>query len=380
MRLVLDDDQRMLERPAREFAASTRGVSRLRTMRDTDDPLGFSVEVWRKIAELGWTAIPFPEEHGGLNLGLAEAVVVTEALGRELSPEPYIGTVFLAGGVLLRAGTAAQRERLLAPLIAGKRHVALAYAERDMRFDLRPIATRAEKRGSGFVIDGTKEQVLGGPGAEDFVVAARTSGDAGGAGGLSLFVLPSGTAGLEVVRQQRVDGASVARLTLSKVEIPASSLVGELDRGAEPLEQSIDAATVALSGEMLGSMSEAFDRTLRYLKERVQFDVVIGSFQALKHRAARMFIEIELTRSAVMAAARAVDEGAPEARQLVSVAKARASDAFLLVANEAIQMHGGIGMTDEHDIGFFLKRARAAEQTFGDAAYHRDRYARAIGF
>jgi alkylation response protein AidB-like acyl-CoA dehydrogenase len=208
----------------------------------------------------------------------------------------------------------------------------------------------------------------------------RTSGNPGQEGGLSLFIVPKETAGLEVERQRRVDGASVARLTLSGVEVPSTALVGELDRGADPLELAIDAATVALSGEMLGSMSEAFDRTVGYLKERVQFDVAIGSFQALKHRAARMFIEIELTRSAVMAAARAIDEGAPEARQLVSIAKARASDAFLLVANEAIQMHGGIGMTDEHDIGFFLKRARAAEQTFGDAAFHRDLYAREARF
>jgi alkylation response protein AidB-like acyl-CoA dehydrogenase len=193
---------------------------------------------------------------------------------------------------------------------------------------------------------------------------------------VSLFIVPAGTPNLKVTRQYRIDSQNTALLDLDGVEVPASALIGKLGASAVLLDNVIDRATVALAGEMLGGMTEAFDRTLRYLKERKQFNALIGTFQALKHRAAKLFIEIELARSAVMAAARAIDEDAPDARVLVSVAKARASDAYVQVANEAVQMHGGIGMTDEHEIGFYMKHARVCELSFGDAAYHRDRFAR----
>ncbi len=378
MQLVLNDDQAMLARTALEFVAKNAPAARVRSLRDSD--AGFDAAIWQKMVELGWTAIPFSEADGGLGLGLADVVCVTEALGRGLATEPYISNVLLAGGLLAAAGSKEQKAEFLAPLIAGEEHVALAHLESHSRFDPFRVELRAEPTPQGHRLSGEKVHVLGGNVARTFIVVARTAGNAGEAKGLSLFVVPRGAAGVQVVRQRRVDSVPAAIVRLQSVELPRSSQLGPLDEGGPLLEAVLDRAAVALAGEMLGGMSEALDRTLAYLKERVQFGTAIGTFQALKHRAARLFIEVELTRSAVMSAARAIDEGAPNAKALVSVAKARANDAFLLIANEAIQMHGGIGMTDEHDIGLFLKRARGAEMTFGDSAHYRQRFATAWGF
>jgi alkylation response protein AidB-like acyl-CoA dehydrogenase len=229
-------------------------------------------------------------------------------------------------------------------------------------------------------LTGKKTPVLGGYGASAFLVTARTRGSPGDKHGISVFIVPSDAKGQRVDRLTRVDSLNAAAVELNGVEVPASAIVGELDEALPALERAVDRATVALAGEMLGAMSSAFERTLAYLREREQFGVKIGTFQALQHRAARMFIDVELSRSVVMAAARALDEGAPNATALVSVAKARTGDAFVNISNEAIQMHGGIGMTDEHDIGFFLKRAKVTEVTFGNGAFHRARFAALSGF
>jgi len=375
MLLVLNEDQTMLARTAREFVASTEPLARLRKMRDKKDLLGFSPDVWRKIVDLGWTAMAFSEADGGLGLGLSDVVVVTEALGRLLATEPFIPCVVLAGSVLALAGTTEQKETYLAPMIGGTARLALASEERKSRSHLERVALRAKAVGGGFELTGEKTPVLGGNGAETFLVSARTSGKDDDGDGITLFLVPSGTAGVTVEALDRVDTRNAATVRLNGVTVPATAVVGKVGGGLATLSAAVERATVALAGEMLGTMGEAFDRTVTYLREREQFGSKIGSFQSLQHRAARLFVEIELTRSAVMAAARAVDEGLPQAAELVSVAKARASDALSLVANEAVQMHGGIGMTDEHDIGFFLKRAKVAELTFGDAAFHRARFA-----
>jgi len=332
------------------------------------------------MAELGWVGIPFPESLGGAGMGLAELAVVLEELGRHLAPEPFLSTVLLAGQVLQLAGSEAQQKRWLEPVVRGDAFLALAQQERGSRFDLHRVATRAEARGSGFRLSGEKIAVLDGGVADAFVVVARSAGAEDDRSGISLFLVPNSAPGLRAERQSRVDSRGAALVQLEGCEVSADALIGALGAGLPLLEAAVDRATVGLCAEMLGSMSEAFARTLDYLKHRVQFGVPIGSFQALKHRAAELFIQIELCRSAVMAAARAVDAGAADAASLVSLAKARCSDAAILVANEAIQMHGGIGMTDEHEIGFYLKRARVAELTLGDSAWHRARWARLAGY
>ena len=373
MQLVLTEDQTLLARTAHDFFAGTEAVARLRKLRDARDERGYSLERYAKIAELGWTAIPFTERDGGLGMGFAELVLVTEAMGRGLAPEPVIPSIAQAGRAIAVGGSAAHKASWLAPAIAGKTVLALAHIGRHSRFDLTRVPVRAVAAAGGFRLTGEATQVWGGYLADAYVVAARVSGGDGDRGGIALFVVPAGAAGLTSERPHRVDSLNVAQLTFRDVAVAtADQLAGD---GHDVLARVVSEATVALSGEMLGGMSEAFERTNNYLRERRQFGVAIGSFQGLKHRAARLYIELELSRSAVMAAARALDEQTADAAQLVSLAKARVSDAYCQIANEAVQMHGGIGMTDEHDIGFFLKRARAAEMTFGDAAYHRDRFA-----
>ena len=380
MQLVLTEDQELLAKTAADFVAENSPVARVRALRDANDPDGFSRTLWKQMAELGWVGIPFPESLGGAGMGLAELAVVLEELGRHLAPEPFLSTVLLAGQVLQLAGSEAQQKRWLEPVVRGDAFLALAQQERGSRFDLHRVATRAEARGSGFRLSGEKIAVLDGGVADAFVVVARSAGAEDDRSGISLFLVPNSAPGLRAERQSRIDSRGAAFVQLEGCEVSADALIGALGAGLPLLEAAVDRATVGLCAEMLGSMSEAFARTLDYLKHRVQFGVPIGSFQALKHRAAELFIQIELCRSAVMAAARAIDGGAAEATKLVSLAKARCSDAAILVANEAIQMHGGIGMTDEHEIGFYLKRARVAELTLGDGAWHRARWARLAGY
>jgi acyl-CoA dehydrogenase len=380
MQLALTEDQTLLLRTANEFVAGSQPIARLRKLRDTRDDRGYALDRLAKMAELGWTSIPFTEQDGGLGMGLAELVLVTEAMGRGLVPEPVIPSIVLAGRAIALAGSPEHKATWLGPAIAGHKVLALAHAARRGRFDLTRVPVRAATATGGFRLTGEATQVWGGHLADAYVVAARTSGGDGDREGVALFVVPATARGLTSTRQHRIDSFNAAQLTFADVEVGEADVLGRVGDGHGLLGRVIDEATVALTGEMLGGMAEAVERTLGYLRERRQFGVAVGSFQALKHRAARLYIEVELSRSAVMAAARAVDEQAPDAAQLVSLAKARLSDAYCLVVNEAVQMHGGIGMTDEHDIGLFLKRARACEMTFGDAAYHRDRFAALAGY
>jgi acyl-CoA dehydrogenase len=295
-------------------------------------------------------------------------------------PEPWMSTVLLGGGALWRGGTAAQREATLPALIGGQLLLALAHQERQSRYDLAHVATRAERAGDGWRVRGEKHMVLDGHVADRFVVSARTGGAERDRDGVTLFVVDAHAPGITVTRQAMVDSRNAAIVRFDATPLRPDDVLGEVGTGAALLADVVDRATAALCAEMLGSMEAAFAMTLDYLKTRQQFGVPIGSFQALKHRAAILFTELELARSAALAAAMALDEDNARAAEVVSVAKARCSETFVLIANEAVQMHGGIGMTDEHDIGFFLKRARAAEITFGDAAFHRDRFAALQGF
>jgi len=268
----------------------------------------------------------------------------------------------------------------LPPLIEGKLLLTVACHEPRSRYDLNCVETRAERSGQGWKLSGTKTLVPDGHVADRLVVSARTAGEVTDRSGITLFLVNREAPGVSVTRQSVVDSRNAAEVSLDKVAVTEADVVGKVDKGGELLAAVVDRATVGLCAEMLGSMSAAFDMTLDYLKTRTQFGVLIGTFQALKHRAAKVYTETELARSAVMAAAQAVDTDDRDLPLLVSLAKARCSDTFVLIGNEGIQMHGGIGMTDEHDIGFFAKRARTAQLTFGDAAYHRNRYAELSGY
>lgn len=376
MQLVLNEDQELIAKTALDFVEEFSPVSRFRALRDNDDELGYSPSLFKEMAELGWTGIPFDEKHGGAGMGLAELVLIVEALGRKLAPEPFLGGITMGGSALALGGNSELRDRWLPSIIDASKVVALAHQEARSRYDLFAVETRAEESAdSGYVLSGEKVQVLDAVGADAVIVPARTRGQSGDRDGITLFLIESGTAGLTIERQIRVDHRNAAIVRLEGVVCSASSILGSVGEGGALLEEVVDRATVVLCAEMLGGMSEAFRLTLEYLKVRDQFGVKIGSFQALAHRAAKVYMEIELARSTVMAASRAVDAGDKQAARLVSLAKARCSEAYLLATNEGVQMFAGVGMTDEYDIGFYMKRARVAEFTFGDATFHRDRWA-----
>lgn len=380
MELVLNEEQTMLAQTVKDFMKDNSPVTRMRKLRDDKDMLGYSKDIWKQMADLGWTSILFSEEDGGLGLGMAEVILVTEAMGHNLAPEPYISCIMLAGQAIALGGNKELKDKWLGPIIAGDAVLTVGYQEKGKRYDVRNIATKAVKSGDGYVINGEKTQVLDGYGADAVIVSARTSGKDGDAGGITLFLIPKDTPGMTVTRQWRLDSKNVALIQLKDVKVPAANVVGEPDKGGALLSKVIDLATVALCGEMLGGMTFSFNHMLAYMKERVQFNVVIGSFQALKHRAAKMYMEVELSRSVVMAAARAIDEDNKDKDIYISTAKARCSDAYIAITNEAVQILGGNGMTDEEDIGFYMKRARASELTFGDATFHKDRFATLKGY
>ncbi|MFN2427469.1 MAG: acyl-CoA dehydrogenase family protein [Candidatus Binatia bacterium] len=380
MALVLTEDQLMLKNSAADFVKKESPVSRVRQLRDSDDPTGYSPQVWGKMAALGWPAILLPEAYGGLGMGYVEMACVLEECGRNLVPEPLVSTVLLGANAVLLAGNDAQKTALLPSVADGSRTMALAWQERGARYERTVSLTRAEKKGSGYSITGEKTLVLDGASAGTLVVLARTSGADADADGLSMFVVDRGAPGLSTIVQKTMHLRPSAIVRLSAVEVTADALLGEEGKAAAVLDDVLDRATAGLCAEMLGNMRATFEMTLDYLKTRKQFGVPIGSFQALKHRAAQVFVELELARSSVLGAATALDGGAKDAKALVSVAKARCSDAAVLTAYEGIQMHGGIGMTDEHDVGLFAKRLRGSEMTFGDAAWHRDRFATLQGF
>jgi alkylation response protein AidB-like acyl-CoA dehydrogenase len=375
MDLVLNEDQELIAKTALDYVEEHSPISRFRELRDANEELGYSRELFKEMAELGWSGIPFDEKLGGAGMGIAELVLVSEALGRNLAPEPFIGNVSMAGSALALSGESKLVSTWLPGIIDGSKIVALAHQEARSRYDVLAVETRAEASGDGFRLSGEKIQVLDAVGADALIIPARVSGKSGDRDGITLLLVEAGTAGLSVERQIRVDHRNAGLVKLDGVAVAAASIVGQPGEGGALLEGAIDRATVVLCGEMLGGMSKAFDLTLEYLKTRDQFGVKIGTFQALKHRAAEVYMAIELCRSTVMAAARALDTGDKDAAKLVSLAKAKCSDAYVLATNEGVQIFAGVGMTDEYDIGFYMKRARAAELTFGDAPYHRARWA-----
>ena len=379
--MLLNEEQAMLRDSARSFCADQAPISQLRRLRDEDAAQGFDRDVWRGMAQLGWAGIPFPEQFGGLAFGYKGLGAVTEETGRTLAASPLFATVWLCGTALDLGGSEAQKARLLPGICAGERLMALALEE-SHRHDPYGLASSARAEGDAFILHGTKTFVLDGHVADQLIVAARTSGAPEERDGISLFLVDRGSDGLALTRTRMVDSRNAANLELRGLRVGRDALIGALGGGAQLLDATLDIARIGLAAEMLGGARECFERTLGYLKTREQFGVPIGTFQALQHRAANAFCEIELAQSCVLEALTALDEGRDreEIAKLASLAKAKAGEACGLAAREGIQMHGGIGMTDEFDIGFFLKRAAVCEQTLGDRNFHLARYAALDGY
>jgi len=373
MNFDLSEEQQILVDTVAKFVRDDSPVERFRKLRESER--GWDADTWTRMGEMGWLGVAFPEEHGGFGGRFVDLALVLEQLGRGLVPEPVLPSVVLAGGLLSRLGSDAQRERFLAPMIEGRSSLALAYAGRASRYDLRLAPFRATRRGAGFALTGEARWVLNGHAADAIVAVARTSGDARDARGLSLFVIDAGARGVERVRVPGMDGQRTAIVRLADVEVDADRLLGPEGGALAHLEWAIDRGAAAACAEGQGCVQELFERTVAYLKQRVQFGVPIGSFQALQHRAADMYAETELCRSAMILAAIQADADDAETRQAeISTAKLQLSRGGWYVQENAIQLFGGIGVTDEQDEGLFFKRLRVLQGLFGDADWHADRF------
>ena len=360
---VLSEEQSMLRDSAKSWVQEKSPVIAFRKMRDSGAELGYDVAAWNEMAEMGWAGVIIPEEYGGSNFGYLSLGLILEELGRTLTASPLLSSGLAAASALMLGGTDAQKSEWLPKIAEGTAVGALAIDE-----GAHHNPSKVETTVTGGKLTGKKTFVLEGMAAGIIIVSGK------GPDGVGLFLVKGDDPGVKRTKLSLADSRGAANIAFE------GAACEPLSGGAELIDKVLDRARAGVAAEMLGSALQAFETTLDYLKVRVQFGQVIGSFQALQHRAAKMFTELELSRSAVEAALTAIDNDAPDVPELVSLAKAKMGDTFHLVSNEMVQMHGGIGMTDAHDAGFYLKRARAAEAAFGNQAFHRDRYARIQGY
>src|ERR1700759_1197027 len=375
MALVLTEEQSMLRDSARGLISDKAPVAHLRQLRDSKDATGFSRELWRSFAEMGFSGLLVPDAFGGSGLGCVEAGVVMEEIGRTLMPSPFLSSAVLAASALARGGSEAQQSEYLPGISDGSLLATLAVDEGAKH---RPLQTsmQAVRSGNGFRLNGDKAFVVDGHTADLVIVAARTAGAAGEHDGLTLFLVDPKAKGIATERTAMVDSHNAARIVFDNVEVNADGVLGEVDQGGALLEGVLNIGRGAVASEMVGLSEEVFGRTVNYLKERKQFGKAIGEVQALQHRAAQLYIDIEITRAAVLKALQTLDGNFDGAANAVAVAKARAGITATRAVQEGVQMHGGMGMTDQFDIGFFMKRARVCEELFGDANFHADQLAR----
>ena len=375
MPLVLTEEQSMLRDSARGFISDKAPIAHVRKLRDDKNETGFSRDLWKGFAEMGLAGLLVPEDHGGSGLGCVEAGIVMEEIGRTLMPSPFLSTAVLAASALARGGTAAQKSEYLPKISKGSLIAALAVDEGAKHRPLR-TALKATRAGNGFNLSGSKALVVDGHVADRLIVAARSAGAPGEREGLTLFWIDAKTKGIAIERTAMLDAHNAARITFDNAAIDTDSVLGEVDQGGALLEDILNIGRGAVAAEMVGLSEEVFTRTVTYLKERKQFGKLIGGFQALQHRAAHLYVEIELARAATIKALQKLDETIETAEAAVSVAKAKAGTTATLAVQEGVQMHGGMGMTDQFDIGLFMKRARVCQELFGDSNFHADQLAR----
>jgi alkylation response protein AidB-like acyl-CoA dehydrogenase len=375
--MTLTDDQRMLQDSVAPFMADEGAIKRqLRHWRDIGCKDGFGHGLWKQFAELGLTGILVPEAQGGAGLGMVEAGVVLEEIGRNLTPSPFLTTAVAAVRALEGSALA---ERWFPGIVAGDTVAALAVDE-GKQHDPSRVALEAKRSGNGFTLNGAKQFVIHGASADLILVAARTAGSPGEREGLTLFAVDRDAPGLGVDNLALVDSSKAARLAFDNVRVDADAVVGDVDGGWTPLSRALGAGRSGAAAELVGVAAGAAGMTLDYLRQRKQFGKYIGEYQALQHRAAHLYGEIEIARAAALKAAQLLDAGDSRAELMVSVAKAKAARVSALAVQEGVQMHGGIGMTDEHDIGLFMKREAVLGNLFGSATWHANRVAELSGY
>jgi alkylation response protein AidB-like acyl-CoA dehydrogenase len=370
------EEQGMLRKLAHDFLAKEAPMPTVRRM--MEDDLGYSVETWRKMSELGWMGLIFPQELGGTGLCILDLVVVLEEMGRALMPGPFFSTVMLGGSSLLEGGNDAQKTRYLTPLIAGELKATLAVAEAGGAWDAAAVTATATADAGGFLLNGIKRFVPDAHVADLILVAARTEPSKGGEG-VSLFAVDVPKDGVTVTTLETLDQTrKLCDVKLDQVRVGPDSLLGTRGAGSAILQRVLDRAKVALCAEMCGGAERVLEMSVEYAKVRVQFDRPIGSFQAIQHKCANMLSLVESAKAATYYGAWAVSNDVPEASLAAAMAKSYASDAYRVVTGEAIQIHGGIGFTWEHDLQLYFRRAKASELTFGDGTFHRARVAELI--
>ena len=379
MALVLNEEQLMLKESARDFLQQRAPVGHLRELRDSGNESGYSKELWSEMADMGWTAILVPEQYGGLEYGFSGLGILLEECGRTLTPSPLLGTCLMGVAALTRGANEKQCEKYLPEVASGSHILSLATNESSAHAP-HLVTTTAKSDGEGFCLAGRKTAAVNGHSADTLIVSARTRGGEQETDGISLFLVPADHPGISIERYRVLDTHCAAHITLENVRLGPDSLLGEIHQGAAVLDPVLDAGAIGQSAELLGLAQEAFERTLEYMKERKQFGVPIGSFQALQHRAAVMFGDIEQCKSIVLNGLHALDRDDENLSELASLIKAKLSETAHHVAAEAIQLHGGIGMTDEFDIGFFLKRCQVLETFLGDRYFHLNRFASQRGY
>jgi len=376
MALTLDDSQRMLLDSARSFIGERAPIAHLRKLRDSRSPDGFDRGLWREFAEMGFAGVLVPEAQGGMGLGLVEAGILMETIGRTLMPSPFFATAVLGARAFMAADAPDRMADALSQIASGQLLVALAVDEA-ARHRPRDFTTRARATADGaWHVEGNKTFVVDGHVAQTLIVAAQVEG----ASGIVLLLVDPAQPGVQVERTVMVDAHNSARVRSNGVSVACDRVLVGPARGAQVLESLLDAGRAVLAAELVGAGDEVFARTLSYLKERKQFGKTIGEFQALQHRAAVLLTDLEMARAAVMKALQAAQAGGTSAARWVSVAKAKACAAGGLAAQEGVQMHGGMGMTDEFDMGLFMKRVRVLQELFGDASFHGDRLAQMGGY
>ncbi|MCP5179877.1 MAG: acyl-CoA dehydrogenase family protein [Pseudomonadales bacterium] len=376
---ALNEEQSILKDQAIAWINDNGPVAAFRAMRDSGNPLGFEQATWSAMADMGWPGILVPEEFGGSNLGYLTFGLILEELGKQLTASPLLASGLVGAAALILGGNAAQKKACLPRIADGSRIVTLAVDE-STRHDPAGIALAAHKTANGFALSGDKCFVVEGGAATDFVVAARTAGNAGDANGITLFLVDGAADGISRTLLRTADSRGYAHLKFANLEVSHAAVLGDVDNGGALLDAILDRARAGVAAEMLGTASQAFAMTLEYLKTRKQFGQVIGAFQALGHRAAELYTEMELARSAVEGALAAIDADAADVPAMCSLSKCKAGAFLFRMSNQLIQIHGGIGMTDEFDAGFYLKRARALETMYGNQGFHRARFATLMGF
>jgi len=365
----LSEEQRLLKDSVDGLLASSYDFEQRKKY--AGEKNGWSRAVWGKLAEQGLLGLPFAEADGGFGGGAVETMIVMEALGRALVLEPYLATVVLGGGFLRHGASAAQKAAILPGVIEGSKTLAFAQLEKNSRYDLNDVSTTAKKKGAGFVIDGEKCVVLHGDSADTLIVTARTAGGQRDRDGIGVFLVPASAKGVAIKGYPTQDGQRAADITFSGVEVGADAALGDPAKGLPLIERVVDEARIAMCAEAVGAMDESLKTTVEYLKTRKQFGVPIGTFQTLQHRAADMFVFLEQARSMAMFATMAASLENAEARaNAVAAAKVQIGKSLKFVGQQAIQLHGGIGMTMEAKIGHYFKRLTMIEATFGDTDYH----------